>query len=152
MLISICDDSLIVLQPILLLRILFVLSFRRTRNDDFVLTPILLIIAIAIVAFAVNITNNSTASIKDTNILIFGISFSLYGWRQIENLCYLFLFETIFFWRAGDGMVCNTYGSYCEHSTINSKIKQQNYNEQMEVRVFNNNSPDNANERRSCLL
>ena len=123
MLISIRDDSLIVLQPILLLRILFVLSFRRTRNDDFVLTPILLIITIAIVAFAVNITNNSTASIKDTNILILGISFSFYGGRQIE-ICVvsIFLFETIFFWRAGDGMVCNTYGSY---STIKSKIKQQ---------------------------
>ena len=103
MLISIRDDSLIVLQPILLLRILFVLSFRRTRNDDFVLTPILLIITIAIVAFAVNITNNSTASIKDTNILILGISFSFYGGRQIE-ICvviYFFVRDDIFLarWR-----------------------------------------------------
>ena len=102
MLISIRDDSLIVLQPILLLRILFVLSFRRTRNDDFVLTPILLIITIAIVAFAVNITNNSTASIKDTNILILGISFSFYG-EANRNLCciYFFVRDDIFLarWR-----------------------------------------------------
>jgi hypothetical protein len=88
MLISICDDSLIVLPVILLLRILFVLSFRRTRNDDFVPTPILLIIVIAIaivfVVFAVNNTkNNSTASIKNTDILIFGMSFSFYGAKEI---------------------------------------------------------------------
>jgi len=88
MLISICDDSLIVLPVILLLRILFVLSFRRTMNDDFVPTPILLIIVIAIaivfVVFAVNNTkNNSTASIKNTDILIFGMSFSFYGAKEI---------------------------------------------------------------------
>ena len=47
--------------------------------------------------------------------------------RQIE-ICVvsIFLFETIFFWRAGDGMVCNTYGSYYEHSTQKSNNNNNN--------------------------